>query len=227
MYNLFRCIILQVIFAYLAQDVNTSTTLPLYDDTCSSYNGLCLKILDENVISLSTRTLKGISDNDVANFIELLNRYSGTSVVSEQCAEVVLPFLCQYIHPPCDGNGSVNFISQEQCSNIRDVVCTFEWRLVMVSASSLLLPVCEHFSHVDNDTLTIDDNATQLTMQSLQCHHQFKNYCGLCRPLCGGFSSHSANNNLQEKITTIIASVLALSGGILLFIASIIRRKSM
>jgi len=108
--------------------------------------------------------LKGISENDIASFAELLNRYS--SIVSEQCAEVVLPFLCHYIHPPCDGNGSVNLISQEQCSNIRDVVCADEWRLVMATSPSSLLPVCEHFSNVDNIT---DDNTT---LQPLQCHYQ-------------------------------------------------------
>jgi len=181
-----------------------------------------LEHFDDNGISLSTLLLKGISENDIASFTKLLNQFSG---ISDQCAEVVLPFLCQYIYPPCDSNGSVNLISQEQCSNIRDVVCVDEWRLVMTTlSSSLLLPVCEYFSNVDNIT---DDNTTQVTPQPLQCHYQFKEHCGWCRPLCGKFSSHSADRTLQEKTAMIIAAVLGITGGILVFIVSIKRRKSM
>ena len=170
----------------------------------------------------STLTLKEISENELANFIGILNQFSG--FVSEQCAEVVLPFLCQYIHPPCDGNGSVNLISQEQCSNIRDVVCADEWRLAMATSSSSLLPVCEHFSGVDSIT---GDNTTQTIPQPIQCNYQFKEYCGLCRPLCGEFSLHSVQSKFGERIALITAAVLAFIGGILVFIAAIIRRKVM
>ena len=203
------------------QDDNASA-FSLYGDNCSSYNGLCLEHLERlNDTLSSTLSLKELSESDIANFINILNQFSGTSIVSEQCAEVVLPFLCQYVHPPCDGNDSVNFISQEQCSNIRDVVCADEWRLVMATSSSSLLPVCEHFSDVNNIT---DDNTTS---QPLQCHYQFKEHCGLCRPLCGKFSQYSVQPKFGERIAIIIASVVAFIGGILVSIVAIIRRKTM
>ena len=206
------------------QDDNSSAVY-LYNDNCSSYSGLCLEHLEGLNDNLSsTLALKAISENDIANFIDILNQFSGTRFVSKQCAEVVLPFLCQYIHPPCDGYGSVNLISQEQCSNISDVVCAVEWRLVMVTSSSSLLPVCEHFSAVDNIT---GDNTTQIISQPLQCHYQFKEYCGLCRPLCGEFSLHSVQPKFGERIAIITAAMMAFVGGILVFIAAIIRRKAM
>ncbi|XP_065889434.1 uncharacterized protein [Dysidea avara] len=204
---------------------DNSSALYLYSDNCSSYNGLCMEHLGRSNDNLSsTLALKEISENELANFIDILNQFSGTGFVSEQCAEVVLPFLCQYIHPPCDGNGSVNLISQEQCSNIRDVVCADEWRLAMGTSSSSLLPVCEHFSGVDNIT---GDNTTQTIPQPIQCNYQFKEYCGLCRPLCGEFSLHSVQSKFVERIAIITTAVLAFIGGILVFIAAIIRRKVM
>ena len=161
-----------------------------------------------------------MSENDIASFIDILNQFSG--IVSEQCAEIVLPFLCHYTHPPCDGNGSVNLISQEQCSNIRDVVCADEWRLVMATSSSSLLPVCEHFSDVDNITY---DNTTHIISQPLQCHYQFKEYCGLCLPLCGKFSQYRITTKLRERILLIFAGAISFIGGILVFVAVIIRKK--
>ena len=200
------------------------SSLELYINTCVSYTGQCSRHLEMYDDDLLTLTLIGVSEDDIAGFIDILNQFMGTRFISEQCAEVVLPFLCQYIHPPCDGNGSVNLISQEQCSNIRDVVCAGEWRLVMATSSSSLLPVCEHFSNVDNIT---DDNTTQMMPQPLRCHYQFKEYCGLCLPLCGEFSQYRVETKFQEKAIFIFAGISAFIGGLLVFIAAIIRRKTL
>jgi len=208
----------------LFQTGDEAFTDSLYDGTCNSYAGQCAEYLEYDTTSLFALTLKEISENDITQFMAILNQAIGTRFVSEQCAGAVLPFLCQYIHPPCDGNGSVKLISQEQCSNIRDVVCTDEWRLVMATSSSSLLPVCEHFSNVDNIT---DDNTTQVTLQPLQCHYQFKEYCGLCLPLCREFSQYKASTKLLERSLIILSIIIAVIGGILVFIAAIWRRKAM
>jgi len=206
------------------QEYNVSFS-SLYDDKCLSYNGQCLQYLGTlNDNFPSALALKETSENDIANFIGIIDQFSGTSIISEQCSKMVLPFLCQYIHPPCDGNGSVKLISQEQCSNIRDVVCADEWRLVMATSSSSLLPVCEHFSNVDNIT---DDNTTQVKSQPLQCHYQFKEYCGMCRPLCGEFSQFSTHQKFVERVAIISGAVVALIGGLLVFVTAIIKRKTM
>jgi len=196
----------------------------MYGNACTIYSGQCSHYqpsLNSNSSILFTRMLNGVSEHDIVGFIDLLNQFLGTSFISEQCSEAVLPFLCQYLHPPCDSNGSVNLISREQCSNIRDVVCADEWRLVM-AASSSLLPVCEHFSDVDNIT---DDNTTQIISRPLQCHYQYKEYCGLCLPLCGEFSQYKASTKLKERAVLIFAGASTFIGGILMFIAAIVRRK--
>jgi len=205
---------------------NETSTQSLYGEACTSYSGQCSQYLEgvHDTISLTTLTLNGASEDDIAGFFNTLNNARKAGLVNEQCAEVVLPFLCQYLHPPCDGNGNVNLISREQCSNIRDVVCVDEWRLVMATSLSSLLPVCEHFSDVDNIT---DDNTTQITPQPLQCHYQFKEYCGLCLPLCGKFSQYRVKTKFQEKAIFIFGGVSAIIGGLLVFIAAIIRWKSL
>ena len=206
---------------------NETSTQSLYGETCTSYSGQCSQYLEgvHDATSLTTLTLNRASEDDIAGFFYILNNARRSGFVSAQCAEVVLPFLCQYLHPPCDGNGSVNLISQEQCSEIRDVLCANEWRLVMAtSSSSSLLPVCEHFSDVDNIT---DNNTTQITPQPLRCHYQFKEYCGLCLPLCGKFSQHRVETKFQKKAIFIFSGILAFIGGLLVFIAAIIRWKSL
>jgi len=198
----------------------------LYNNTCSSYSGHCAAYLTspDQRSSLYTKTLNGVTEDEISMVINTVRDFSDTSLVSKQCAEVVLPFLCQYIHPPCDGNGSVNLISEEQCSNIRDVVCAAEWRLVMATSSSSLLPVCEHFSNGDNIT---DDNTIQVTPQPLQCHYQFKEHCGICRPLCGKFSQFKIDTRVSQKAILIFAAVMAVIGGFLAFVVAIIRRTAL
>jgi len=71
------------------------------------------------------------------------------------------------------------------------------------------------------------DNTTQIIPQPLQCHYQFKEYCGLCLPLCGEFSQYKASTKLAERSVLIFAGALAFVGGILVFIAAIFRRKSL
>ena len=193
--------------------------LSLYNEQCVEYNSVCadylLQLVDET--SLFTLTLNGPSEDDITSFIDIITQYA-----SKQCQDAALPFLCQYIFPPCDvSSGSVNFISQTQCINIRDAVCSFEWNLVMNTPSASLLPNCENFN-VNNYTFNLT-----IEPQSLQCHYQFKEYCGLCLPLCGKFSYYQAETKLKQKIIVIFAGVTAFIGGILVFIISAYRWKAM
>ena len=60
--------------------------------------------------------------------------------ISEECSTAVLPFFCQYVYPPCDGNGSAQFITQEQYNNIRDDVGKAEWKIAMTTGQGNFLP---------------------------------------------------------------------------------------
>ena len=88
-----------------------------------------------------------------------------------------------------------------------------------------LLPNCESFS--DNDNSSASSPIVPIESQSLQCHHQFKEYCGLCIPLCGKFRQYHDEAYFQTKLIYIIAGIIGFIGGILVFIASAYRRKAM
>ena len=134
-----------------------------------------------------------------------------------------MPFLCQYTYPPCDGNGSAQFITQEQCINIRNDVCETEWNIAMSLEQGRLLPVCETFD-ADNESsiATVEDDRDPLV-----CHYQFREYCDLCLPLCGTFSQYTDQVRLGERAVIILSAVLALLGGIIVVIAAVIRRSEM
>ena len=134
-----------------------------------------------------------------------------------------MPFLCQYAYPPCDGNGSVQFITQEQCVNIRNNVCKTEWRIAMTIEQGNLLPVCETFGTDNKSSLVTIENDTE----PLICHYQFKEFCGVCLPLCGTFSQYPDQVRIGEKALLILAAISALIGGAVVLIAAVIRRSAM
>ena len=204
----------------------------LYNNSCMEYTGICTEHLkhlgSEN--SLFTLTLNGISEDDVNTFVNTIKQY--LPLIKKSCGDVVLPFLCQYMFPPCDfSSGNASFISKAQCTNIRDSVCFTEWNLVSRISSSVasLLPNCEifgddNYENFGNDNISPNEPNKS---QSLQCHYQFKEHCGLCLPLCGKFSQYRVETKFQERSILIFAGIAAFTGGILVFIASVIRRKAM
>ena len=166
-----------------------------------------------------TLTLNGQSEDDINSFIDIIMQFA-----SMQCRDAVLPFLCQYIFPPCDvSSGNVDLVSRTQCINIRDAVCSFEWNFVIKTPSATLLPNCENFDDDNND----DNKTLPIVAQPLQCQYQFKEFCGLCLPLCGRFSQYRVQTKFQERAIIIFAGIAAFIGGILVFIASIYRRNAM
>ena len=99
----------------------------------------------------------------------------------------------------------------------------------MPTTSASLLPNCENFN--DDGNINDDDNNNSNTSliipQSLQCHYQFKEFCGVCLPLCGKFSEYRVETKFQERSILIFTGIAAFIGGILVFIASAYRRKTM
>ena len=171
---------------------------------------------DSNLITLSNNM---INEEDLSEFFHVLDRFS--NAISKECLAVVMPFLCQYVYPPCDGNGSAQFITEEQCINIRDDVCKTEWKIAMATEQRNLLPVCETFG-ADNESSSV-----AVIREPLKCHYQFKEFCGVCLPLCGTFSQYSEQVKSVERAVIILAAVLALVSGFVIFIAAVMRPAKM
>ena len=204
------------------QEINDNISISsLYNDQCLEYNGICAEYLSQlnNDGSFFTLIRHGASEGTIKQFILDI-----IPLGSQQCRDNILPFLCQYIYPPCDitNNDTVNFINQTECSNIRDAVCSVEWNAVKnLPLVRNLLPNCESFDDNDgNNTLIIEP-------QSLQCDYQFKEFCGLCLPLCRKFSQYEDDSEFKQKIMTIFAAAVAFIGGLLVFIVSIYKWRKM
>ena len=201
---------------------NSTPFESLYGDECYQYDGICSMHLNKLMASddsLTTLSNNAISEKQLSEFFSVLERFSG--IVSDECSAVVMPFLCQYAYPPCDGNGSAQFITQEQCINIRDEVCKTEWRFAMTTEQGNLLPVCETFG-ANNQSSSIR-NELNIT-EPLKCHYQFKEFCGLCLPLCGTFSQYPDQVRFGGRAVIILAAVLGLTGGFVILIAAVIKR---
>ena len=179
--------------------------------TCSYYDGICSTYLtsltdtDDILIAQSTDV---VTEEQV---VELFKMAKSSNSVSEECTNVVLPSVCQYVYPPCDGNGSVLSITNEQCLNVRDEVCAKEWRIVMNTKFRTLLPDCE----IKNDSVP------------LKCHRNFKEFCSIYLPVCGRYSLASDEDTKVEKVFEILFGTLGLLGGIIVLVVAIARRKTM
>ncbi|XP_065915301.1 uncharacterized protein [Dysidea avara] len=161
-----------------------------------------------------------IQEQQILEFLNLLN----SGLASEECSTAAMPFMCQYVYPPCDDDGNPLLVTQEQCANIRDDVCTNEWILIMNTELRSLLPVCEEFRE-DNTSSSIE--TMRNVSEPLNCHYQFDEYCGVCLPLCGEFSQYRVQTKLATRSLIIFSAIIELIGGSIFLIASILRRKEM
>ena len=174
--------------------------------------------------TLTTVVNSDITEKQLSSFLASLENFP--DLISKECSAAIMPFLCQYVYPPCDdSNGSRRFITQEQCINIRESVCESEWKFAMATKFGSLLPFCEAFDA--NNNFSAIAKGMNLSSETPRCHYQFKKLCGVCLPLCGAFSQYSATITLSENILIIITAILAIIGGIIVFIAAIVRRKEM
>ena len=63
--------------------------------------------------------------------------------VNDACAAEVKPFLCVYFFGLCDSTTGASYQpTASNCKNLRDNVCSAEWKLI-VSYTDIALPNCE------------------------------------------------------------------------------------
>ena len=174
-----------------------------------------LAAISDSDDEITSYTNDAITEEQIIQLFELLRSFS--DLISEECSNVVHPFVCQYAYPPCDGNGSALLITKEQCVNVQNEVCDQEWRYVMNTEYGSMLPDCEEIG---------DDSGLSNQTEPLKCHHHFKERCGLCLPVCGEYSPASDETNHAENIALLICGILGLFGGVIMFSFAIKRRKT-
>ena len=96
----------------------------------------------------------------------------------------------------------------------------------MATRFGSLLPICEAIVADNNNISQINEESN--VSEPLNCHYQFKEFCGVCLPLCGTFSQYTAEVRISEDIIIITSSILAIIGGVIvLVLAAIKERKCM
>ena len=192
----------------------------MYEGICSAH----LKHLQTPNNSLTVVVNSAITEQQLSTFFNALVDLS--DLISNECLVAVIPFICQYVYPPCDGSGNAKLITQEQCINIRDEVCISEWRLAMATRLGSFLPICEEIDADSNNISQIKEEEVNIS-EPLNCHYQFKDFCGVCLPLCATFSQYTAEVRIREDIVIIASTILAIIGGVIVLTFAAIKRKEM
>ena len=131
------------------------------------------------------------------------------SFVTPECKQNAIPFICQYVYPPCHNDTSYQLITGEQCNYVKDEVCSTEWPIADAVLPGIL-PNCPNGS---NETFCID---------------QFDTYCNeLCVPSCKHFSQYDEAITSYRKAVDIIAAIVGLIGGTVFIIIAVRRRKNL
>lgn len=204
----------------------------MYGDMCLAYgNGVCdTYLMSGGLTNITTLRSEIVSEQDVTTFFLALDTY--TNIVTKECREATKPFICRYVFPPCDNNGGYQFITKDECLNLQHVVCASEWRIAL-SIAPELVPDCEQL----NNTSTVVEAQSPGELQQLNtnisnanhCPEYFGAFCNStkCLPLCSQFSQYNEITTTARKGIDIFAAALAIIGGILSIILSVIRRKKM
>jgi len=168
-----------------------------------------------------------VSEQDIIDFFLALDTYS--SIVTKECKEATKPFICHYAFPPCNDNGSYQFITKDECLYLQNDICASEW-LVALSFAPELVPDCEQLN------INLDEKVEHSVVNSsisgvtnkIDCPENFGVFCNdKCFPLCSQFSQYNEVTTTIRSNIDIFAATLGIVGGILSIILILIRRQKM
>ena len=156
--------------------------------------------------NLSTLRHSNIPEADVASLIEALKSHP---IVSLECREAAIPFICQYVYPPCLNDTTYDLITMEQCHNVKYEVCPTEWGIAEGLFPGVLLD-CEIFN--DSDSLIEGVSSLQQDRNNeISCTDQFDTNCNneLCVPSCKHFSQYDDVTMSYRNIVDIVTAIIA------------------
>ena len=158
------------------------------------------------------------SESDIIEFLNFIE--TNVDFISEHCAVVLIPLICEYTFPLCDINAKPP--DQSLCESVQHDACATEWRIIMTTSFSTLLPVCGALDFDDN-ALNVDHNDSEMTVNILQCHLQFMEFCGVCLLLCGKFSRYDEDSETKLRQTIIVTAAANCIREILVTLIAILR----
>lgn len=168
------------------------------------------------------------------------------SVNHEECYEVALPFLCQYLFPLHDCNTAITYTAtSEDCTAISTGACAQLWSLAVAFGYKDRLPKCEDLPPrsicmyeikifklfllsiaLRNSTLT-SSNPSQLRNESITCREDFVETNSTCQPRCDKFEQTTHAGVLTMIYSELFASITGLLVVVLIMILSLKNYKTM
>ena len=129
---------------------------------CANYTKqACLQTLTQTKACLLGVEINSSNIMIAANIDQETNENTAQLVISglpllgatEMCTSSFIPFMCLYLFPLCDGNGTAHKPSRDQCIEISTVVCKNEWQKALAFSSvQQKLPNCGSLS-IGNDIM--------------------------------------------------------------------------
>eukprot|EP00731_Ephydatia_muelleri_P026481 Em0018g581a len=154
---------------------------------------------------------------------------------TETCRSSFIPFLCLYLFPLCDENGTVSRPSRDQCIEVSTVACIDEWQKALsIPYVKQQLPDCESLPATSycqgvNATVAVQNTTTMAPNSThLSCRDSFFLLNGSCHPMCNKwkqYSSDAISNSIDAIV--IISAAAGLAMGIVVVICSAVKRRTM
>lgn len=82
------------------------------------------------------RSLSGLDYTDDMYILSTIDVHNSEHIAMQvaaafpsECGEAVLPFICLYLFPLCDGNQTLHLPSIDECNAISMGICSTEWKI--------------------------------------------------------------------------------------------------
>ena len=202
--------------ASVLNNTNASITAQCQQQT---YSGICLGPLT-SCLSIDASSIQISSSVNVKTNEELANKIIAflTTPVYQDCLNHAHRFLCQYLFPLCDNNGTLYQPTYDECLNISEGVCKDAWSL-----ARSVVPVC---LDLPNTTSICNANATAASFQpALTCSDKYYFNGSVCLAQCGEWEQFHPSLVRSAKATELFAALFGTLSQIVLVAMFIHQRK--
>eukprot|EP00731_Ephydatia_muelleri_P013215 Em0007g525a len=208
-----------------SQEITLNNTNPPNTTQCQQqpYSGICLGPLlscfspSTVATSIQITSSVDIQTNEAlaSKIIVLLNS------AYPSCLTGAHRFLCQYLFPLCDGNGTLYQPTYQECLNVSQGVCSVAW--TQGPAAGVSLPVC---LDLPNTTSICNANATEVSFQpALTCSDHYYFNGSVCLAQCGVWEQFPSSLVVGIKGTELFAALFGSLSQIALIAMFIHQRK--
>ena len=143
-----------------------------------------------------------------ANQEEAEKKLLEISNITSQCSNSIaaLSFFCKAGYYSCSNNTAL-FPSYHECMQLQNDTCREQWR--DLQSVSPTVTCCNRYD------------------PRSPCPDQFAKFCGICTPVCHGFSQYGKATTVALDVISAISMIMTFLFGLLVFVAAFLKRTTM